>query len=467
MPSRHPLQAKNLLAMTLIAASLTACGGGGGGSGPDTVAPGGGGGAGGDISTPKPSATPATIEFADAQPALIKLLNMGGITRSTVTFLVKDAQGNPVKNQQVNFRLENEAGGLMLSTKTALTDANGVASTQVIAGNVATSIRVNAEIPGTPLQAQSEKLVISTGYPHQDGFSLAATSLNPEFLNRDGEETTLTASASDRAGNLVPDGTPIYFVTEAGVGQVDSKCETKNGRCSVKLSSSGDRNALVGAGRQTILAYTLGEESFSDSNGNGLHDMGEPFDDLPEAFVDANMNGTRNLGLPTVQFATTGKVLDERFEDLNANLQYDAKDDNFNGVTRNYSSGARTSVHIRKNIEIVWSGPWQAPTIPTAANLICTAGTDRTGSLTITPTDVNGNPVPSGSKVKFAILGSAVGLQGDSEFIVPNKSTPTTFTANYGISTGSDCGTSGLADSMLVTITTPSGIAVSKSYPIR
>ena len=39
------------------------------------------------------------------------------------------------------------------------------------------------------------------------------------------------------------------------------------------------------------MAYATGEESFIDSNGNGLFDVGEPFVDLPEAFIDKNEDG--------------------------------------------------------------------------------------------------------------------------------------------------------------------------------
>ncbi len=47
----------------------------------------------------------------------------------------------------------------------------------------------------------------------------------------------------------------------------------------------------VRGGRSTILAFAQGEESFTDTNGNGLYDFGEPFDDLTEAFLDVNEDG--------------------------------------------------------------------------------------------------------------------------------------------------------------------------------
>lgn len=44
-------------------------------------------------------------------------------------------------------------------------------------------------------------------------------------------------------------------------------------------------------GRSTILAWSQGEESFDDTNGNGEYDSGEPFSDLAEAFLDKNEDG--------------------------------------------------------------------------------------------------------------------------------------------------------------------------------
>jgi hypothetical protein len=59
-------------------------------------------------------------------------------------------------------------------------------------------------------------------------------------------------------------------------------------------SKSTDASAYLGGlgqvrgGRSSILAHAQGEESFTDANGNGIYDFGEPFVDLPEAFLDVN-----------------------------------------------------------------------------------------------------------------------------------------------------------------------------------
>jgi len=57
-------------------------------------------------------------------------------------------------------------------------------------------------------------------------------------------------------------------------------------------------------GRSTILAFTLGEESFVDANGNDEYDFGESFEDLTEVFLDKNEDGV--LGDVDADSSTAG-----------------------------------------------------------------------------------------------------------------------------------------------------------------
>ncbi len=59
------------------------------------------------------------------------------------------------------------------------------------------------------------------------------------------------------------------------------------------LRAQGTRNAN---GRVTIVAYTPGEEDFTDLNGNSRWDAGETFTDLGQAFRDDNANNTYDPG---------------------------------------------------------------------------------------------------------------------------------------------------------------------------
>jgi adhesin/invasin len=68
----------------------------------------------------------------------------------------------------------------------------------------------------------------------------------------------------------------------------------------------------------TIVAFTTGSESFTDLNGNGYYDEGEPFDDLPEPFIDGNDSHEFENG--------------ELYIDVNSNGQFDSGNQLFDGT---------------------------------------------------------------------------------------------------------------------------------------
>src|SRR3546814_5491174 len=76
----------------------------------------------------------------------------------------------------------------------------------VQAGSVHTAVRVKAEATdpssGQTISSQSEQLVVTTGLPDQNSFSLSATKLAING-NCDGASTTLNIRAADRYNNPV------------------------------------------------------------------------------------------------------------------------------------------------------------------------------------------------------------------------------------------------------------------------
>lgn len=408
--------------------------------------------------------TPTSLEFVSATPKNIKLQSLGGSVSSTLLFKLKDKFGNPVTNTQVNFQLNSTVGGTSLqpvnnnqaavATLSGTTDTNGQASVTVYAGNVSTVVRVTASVTSgnATIQTQSSDLSISTGIPHHYGFSLSASTANPEFLTRDGESITLNVYASDRFGNPTPDGTPISFRTEAGIGQVTPSCTTSNGRCSVTLTSSGDRSALTGAGRQTILAFTDGEESFTDSNGNGVWDSGEPFVDLPEIYLPTDGR----------DFKSSPKQNDEEFIDYNRDSQWNNKDGNYNGVLRSssVSSAIAKSLNIGVAREIIWSGSTAENTI-ISGNSLCVAG--RNVALDVTPRDINGNVMPAGSTVTIS-TDSSLTVNGNNTATVASQAEPTAYRFFIGIANNALCPANGpFGGTVFINIRSPSGLVTSFS----
>jgi hypothetical protein len=241
--------------------------------------------------------------------------------------------------------------------------------------------------------------------------------------------TNITVMAADHFNNPVPDGTAIYYTTNGG--SIIDSCTTTQGICSVTLRSQNPRPAN---GRVVVLAYALGEESFTDQNGNGIYDSGEPFDDMPEPFLDINENGIREATEP--------------FVDTNANGVYDGRNGKFNGISANPLVTAPTTIHDRVSIPIVFSGSTAYITlrdmadspINTVALDVCTDGTafaNNPLAFKVNVVDVNGNVMPAGTTIKFSTDNGTI-VSKPLEWTMPSSSAQTNGTFAYTLIMESD-----------------------------
>ncbi|MEZ9822930.1 Ig-like domain-containing protein [Shewanella sp. 10N.286.45.A1] len=394
-------------------------------------------------------ASVGSVSFVEAVPENIRLKGTGGAEASTVKFKVLDSNGNPVKNQRVNFSLNTMTGNIELDPEYATTDASGIAQTVVNSGSVATSVRVTALVEGKipEISSQSNLLVISTGLPDQDSFSLSVDNASPEAWDYDGTEVNVTARLADAFNNPVPDGTAVSFTTEGG--SIEPSCVTLNGKCSVKWTSQNPRptGAILDVepslapqlgqpygGRVTILATAIGEESFPDTNGNGRFDAAEESDfktkpdvsgqsfDLSEAFVDHNEDTVYN---PKVTREEGGDL--ETFVDFNNNGVFDNADGLYNGslcaldVNGTAHSGCSTnkSLNVRASAVIVMAGSAAYASTPVISDScideaseddVCNGLNDNstldiigksTGGVSIIVSDLHNQPLPSGTVLTF------------------------------------------------------------------
>jgi len=396
----------------------------------------------GNLTITPPNA--GSIQFVSALPTQISLKGTGGLgsqETSIVTFKVLDSAGNALAGKLVNFALSTAVGGTALSQPTGNTDALGQVSVSVASGTVSTPVRVIATTLGGPvgattLQTQSDVLTITTGIPDQDSASLSATKLNIEGLTFDGDTTVLTIRLSDHFNNPVPDGTAVNLISEGA--QIVGSCVTAAGACAATLTGSNPRPLN---GRVTVLAYAVGEESFTDLNGNGLVDnIGEMIDinavnsDMPEAFLDYNENNLRDAAT-------------EPFIDFNNDGLFTLVDNKYSGVLCNPAAGIFCApskhIHVRASIVIVLSGSNAVMAVtPAVINLggnnpavACNAPTNVTFRIT----DVNGNAMPAGTTIAITTTNGT--LVGGTSFIVANTNAnvataPTAF--NYTVSLKSD-----------------------------
>ena len=103
----------------------------------------------------------------------------------------------------------------------------------------------------------------------------------------------------------------------------------------------------------TITAYTIGEETFTDSNGNSLYDDSDSgFDDIEEPYVDVNEDNIYNAGDTIIDVVSTNDT-------TGTNGQHDIADGFFNGGGCTHSSlcGVRTSITIWDDISLKIDGP--------------------------------------------------------------------------------------------------------------
>ena len=240
-----------------------------------------------------PSAS--SLAFVSAAPEIIYIKGSGFAETSTLTFEVRDGAGNTLPNRSVTLSLLTLSGGVTMEGGTAdvtqVSDAAGRVTVRVNSGTVPTPIRVSAKLKDTPTIATvSSNLSVAVGLPSQLNFSLSQTAKNIEGFNIDGTTNGYSIIASDRSGNPVPAGTSINFVTEGGQVEPIKQIQLIGGlaRVTAGFVSADPRPA---DGRVTVTAFSLGEESFIDQNGNNRYDVGEPFQDLGNLFKDRLFDG--------------------------------------------------------------------------------------------------------------------------------------------------------------------------------
>jgi hypothetical protein len=364
----------------------------------------------------------STIIAGTPSPEFITLHGYNGAS-SRITFTVKNSEGTAVPAQTVNlaFALPSiAANGYSLSPTTAQTDSNGQVTVTVNAGSIPVPVAVKASLPNTNIQTVSLPIAVGTGYPDSNSFSFSADVYSIEGQTRDGSTATITMRLADRFNNPIPDGTKIYFTTEGGSiegnlsdGTVGSTpdCTTKSSSCSAILKSMNPRPA---DGRVTVLAYTEGEESFEDQNGNGILDVGDYvssallFDDVnSEPYLDANNSGNYESG---EQFVNLNPTINQTWDAANGVYHGLACDD---GVVAN-GACLRNTIELYHNAEFIfssiannsdiivehWNGSkWVAATSPLDVSV---TGYYRFLPLNVATDGKTYNPLPGGAKISVA-----------------------------------------------------------------
>lgn len=516
------------------------------------------------------AANVGSLEFLDVSEPVIALKGTGGANRketSIVRFRLIDENGNELPARTVNFKLATSVGGLKLGQLSGFTDGDGEVQTVVQSGVVPTPVKVIAsseqDVDGelVTVTAPSDILVVSTGIADQNSFSLSRSEFNVHGLNVDGTEVDVNVRLADHFNNPVPDGTAVSFITEGGV--IEPSCTTENGACSVKWRSSNPRpfadfvvedgetkffyeNSIVDkcdsglpcplgiknndntafdlplGGRATVLAYAVGEETFSDLNGNGYFDQTDFFDvlfDKPEAFIDNNEDGTFGgkdcqAGVGLCAAANSSGDEFEEFVDFDGNAQWTEENGLYNGLLcrpedETIGLCTREMINVFQNQEIVMSSDNAHFRLVTYAeectdvqgviatevhvnsdinsDLVRRVQGDNTShkmcqinevdlttatgqenmNLTVFIADIFNNPLPVGTEVAVSTDNGV--LSGEPEnYVFPNTTSRVPVSLSFTLAREpADSGNDKTSGFLQIKTTAPSGLVTSLSIPVK
>lgn len=392
---------------------------------------------------------PGSLSFApagtDAYNRTLGIKGSGFQEQSVLRFALLDSSGRPwspsLGEVTVNFEVIGSAGGLSVSPLVAKLDPRGEVTTTIYSGTSrgSTTVRARTTIGGTTLEASSEPIVVVGAKPTSRNFALSCEKAAINALSNNNcsvmtADLTLACSANllDRYNNPVGRRTRVSWSAEAGsiglpTSTVEADPDNPSGELGVTTNLLRTKNALVPFdttpiagepqrqrapgdpchagnaltyfnprdGLVTIVAYTQGEESFDDLNGNSTRDPNEPFDDLGEPFVDRDDSGTWELG--------------EEYFDVNGNNQWDGPNGKWESDTVIWTRGY-----------VVFTG---APTgTVTADTDLSKLEPDQIATLSVRWEDENLNEPASASTTYTAKLLSGTGTVAQvSPDVYPNR----------------------------------------------
>ena len=331
-----------------------------------------------------------------------------GSDATTLTAVVTDASGNPLKNTTVQFR--SSKGSFNPASATAATDNTGKASIRLISDTVAGNAAVTAVVAagGNTLLTASAAVQFVAGAPSSVTVSAAPATVTP------GATTTLTAVVTDANGNATPGQLLTVSVpTNASGGAPASYSVTTdaNGRATVNYvtgstagsdtvqfatgnSVNGTVNVSVNASQAVIgtVSLTLGASSVQASSGGSTV--------AARATVKQN-NGSPAVGV-AVAFTTSAGTLSTASATTDSNGIATVQ---LTPPTKASTVTVEASVSgfIDRQALTVTPGPAAAAQSTITANpSTIIADGNSTSSVTVVLNDQFGNLLPDGTSVTIS-----------------------------------------------------------------
>jgi len=380
----------------------------------------------------------ASILTESVSPGTIGVFGSGIEDTSQIKFQVRDESGNPAPDgTEVEFAIRTPLGGGESLTFDSGTTAGGNVMVALQSGSVAGTVTVTASITTSEgkLIITEARVTIVSSTPDAGRIIMGAETLNLAGGVTLGLQSTLSAYLGDRFGNVVPNGTPVSFISECGtIGQSGGFTTTTNfGVASAALQTSSptvpDLDGLAPEGNPglcRVVAFTPGKGNFLDLNGNGAYEAGTDscVTEMDEPYIDANDSGSFEAG--------------EFYVDVDGNGAFSSDVVNCIDDTMIW-----TSMNILISDDV-------APINLFPTNFQIAVGESQT--FTFDLMDIWGNALTAGTSVKVETdAGTLVGL---TEFTVPDTTGPG---GTYSFALASNPGEEEKPATVTVTITPPGG----------
>ncbi len=212
-----------------------------------------------------PRTGPKSIVLGELSHESVVVKESGQVETTNISFEIQDSTGLALDLDHavnVDFRFgAHPGGGEVLYPATAKSDANGQVTTSLQSGTKAGVVQVIAEIDykGSTIRSRPVTVTIHSGLPDADHFGIGSEMHNLPFPIF-GYSTSVTAIVGDKYGNIVTEGTPVYFSTTGGIIEGSARTDA-SGRATVELYTNNPfpNHAQYGQGYATVTAHTADE----------------------------------------------------------------------------------------------------------------------------------------------------------------------------------------------------------------
>ncbi len=229
-------------------------------------------------------ATQLEIEFIATTPATVGLsassTRVPTTDTSTITALVTDANGNPVKNQEVIFASADLKGG-QLNPASAISDSSGQARVTFTAGNQATvfeAVEIVAQVQGTTIVDSTRLTVVERVLNVTIGTTDLIRSINGETQY----SLPFVVQVADGGGSPLEGASVEVSIRPVAYRKGYARLVNSAGQFSEEVVSVNGQPAVFQPDRWVIRSETSVTCQAEDLNGNRILDAGE----------DLNNNGS-------------------------------------------------------------------------------------------------------------------------------------------------------------------------------